>query len=141
MRSAWMRRASGAWFAALLLLALGCRSSQKSHPSDAGGDHSADVSTGGDLGSEGASTCVCGSTKPAVSVGACVFSIPCPPGDFFRVSIKLDGIALPRDQSRTNGWDYANADMTSIQLFGPPCQAVTNGSATNVALDYSCAGP
>ncbi len=139
MRVARKRLVNGAWLGLVLVFALGCRSGQtKQQPADAS-HPSADAA--GDSVADASSACVCGTSKPAVSVGTCLFSNACPLGDFFRISVKLDGVALPRDQTRANGWDYTSADMTSIQLFGPPCQAVTNGTATSVMFDYSCANP
>jgi hypothetical protein len=137
IRGAPRRRVPAACFGALFVFGLACSSNKASPPqADAGTDNH-----NGDVASEAWSGCVCGSARPAVSNGACAFSSLCPPSDFFRVSVKLDGAAVPRDQTRANGWDYTNAEMTSIQLFGPSCQALTNGSATGVMFDYSCVGP
>ncbi len=121
----------------LLVFALACRSNGTSRPPADG--PGADLHT--ELASEASPACTCGSMLPAVSVGACLFSNPCPPSDFFRVSVRLDGVALPRDQTRADGWDYTNLEMTSIQLFGRPCQVIANGTATSLTFDYSCAGP
>ena len=136
MAGAHARLGAMALLAALVTFAAGCRSSHQTNPSpaDAGGElHPADVA------SEAAAPCFC-TTRPAVSVGTCMFARSCPPGDSVSFSVKVDGTMVPRDTAHANGWDYATADMGTIQLFGAACQQVMNGTPT-VTIDYSCPPP
>jgi hypothetical protein len=92
-----------------------------------------------DAGMDSVPSCVCGSPTTAVSLENCMFRAPCIPGDFSGISVKADGVALPRDQTHADGWDYTDATMTVIRVFGSACADVTNGAS--VTIDQLCTGP
>lgn len=55
--------------------------------------------------------------------------------------VRFDGGALiPRNPSRTSGWDY-DPSTNTITFYGADCAAVQSGSVTNVEVDFGCPGP
>jgi hypothetical protein len=74
-------------------------------------------------------------------VASCQFNIGAAPNpstsvDF--IDVFGDGMPIPRDQTHTDGWDYTNATHTTIQIYGPRCDAVTAGTITNVTVSFRC---
>ena len=50
----------------------------------------------------------------------------------------VDGVAVPRDTSHTNGYDYADPAMGSITFYGSTCLAIVDGTAQNVTIAFYC---
>jgi len=55
-----------------------------------------------------------------------------------RVRILLDGTEVPHTDDRSNGWAYTNASNTVFELFGPPCDTLTDGGTHTVTASYAC---
>jgi hypothetical protein len=56
------------------------------------------------------------------------------------IAVTLDGVPLPRDPSRTEGWDFSDELEGTIVLYGDTCaRALEDASA--LALDILCAAP
>ena len=49
-----------------------------------------------------------------------------------------DGTKIPRDTTHANGWDYVDATMNAIQVYGPTCTAIENGSIQRVVVTFKC---
>jgi hypothetical protein len=43
-----------------------------------------------------------------------------------------------KDQTLTDGWQYTDGSMTSIQLYGPACAAITAGEVHTVSIAFVC---
>ena len=74
---------------------------------------------------------------------SCTFAIPTPPtndGTTTRshIGVRIDGTTIPRDNTHTNGWDYSDGSMMSIQLFGTSCDAVSAGEVHKVTVYFNC---
>lgn len=54
-------------------------------------------------------------------------------------SVLLDGAALPRDASRTEGWDFVGTGAKQVEVFGAACSAIraNPGAAIELAIDCS----
>ena len=124
----------GGWRTLLLLLALGCSSRTANPGVDAGGGRDA-----ADAAMDQLPSCICGASSAAASVANCMFRVGCTPGDFSGLAVKANGVELARDQTHTEGWEYTDATMTTIRLFGSACADVTNGA--RVTVDQLCTGP
>jgi hypothetical protein len=75
-----------------------------------------------------------------IIVPSCSFqlqSVPPVPGD---VSVKLNGVLVPRSPSHANGWDYSPNAMT-ITFFGSFCSQIKMAASSNVSFVYGCPGP
>src|SRR4029453_3050281 len=62
----------------------------------------------------------------------CTFEVPSPPNDLAdRSSIAFfwRHVQISRDGSHSNGWDYTDATMRAIQLYGPACDLVRTDRA------------
>ena len=70
----------------------------------------------------------------------CTFTVPEPTGDTDRahIGVVVNGAEIPHDASMTNGWDYTSTGMTAVQIYGPTCTGIMNGSITNVQIVFKC---
>jgi hypothetical protein len=79
-----------------------------------------------------------------VAVAAtCTFAVGTPPtddGSTSRSQIDLygDGSVIPRDTSHGNGWDYTDASMTSVVVYGATCDQIKNGTIKSVSVKFRC---
>jgi hypothetical protein len=72
----------------------------------------------------------------------CTFSLPPAPtndGTTTRsnIGVSLDGTPIPQDPNHLNGWDYLDASQSSIQLYGPACQALA-GPPHTLSIVFRC---
>jgi hypothetical protein len=75
-----------------------------------------------------------------IIVPSCTFQLASLPPDPMNVTVTINGMAVPRSPSHTNGWDYYPNAMT-ITFFGTYCSQIMMGSTTNVNFIYGCPGP
>jgi hypothetical protein len=54
------------------------------------------------------------------------------------VHIYIDGVEVPRDTNQLNGWDYSNASLTEITLFGAACDDLQNGDEHQLTATFAC---
>jgi len=54
------------------------------------------------------------------------------------IDVTGNGTVIPHDASHGNGWDYTDAAHTSIEIFGAPCDRVTDGTITRVSVTFRC---
>ncbi len=59
--------------------------------------------------------------------------------DLFQVSFD-GGPLIPRNASRTSGWDY-DATTNTITFYGAECTRVQSGSVASIDVDFGCPGP
>ena len=81
----------------------------------------------------------------AGAVASCQFDLNCadiPDPDM--VNFYFDGEAIPRDTTRTNGWDWIDpCDSTSdesgiVEFFGVPCERIMNSEVETVSATFGC---
>jgi hypothetical protein len=75
-----------------------------------------------------------------IIVPSCTFQLASAPPDPMNVTVTINGMAVPRSPSHTNGWDYYPNAMT-ITFFGSYCSQIMMGATTNVEFIYGCPGP
>jgi hypothetical protein len=70
----------------------------------------------------------------------CTFTVPEPTGDTDRahIAVVVNGAEIPKDTNHANGWDYTSTGMTAVQIYGPTCDGIMNGSITNVQIVFKC---
>lgn len=65
----------------------------------------------------------------------CVFAVPIPPRPEDEVEVLLDGTRVPRDEARTDGWDWTSERRTQLSLFGGACaRAIEAGGAVRANI-------
>ena len=67
------------------------------------------------------------------SISRCVFEVSPAPTLDATVEVTIDGARIPRDGTRTEGWDFTNPDRSEITLFGGACARVTETGGEVVA--------
>jgi hypothetical protein len=60
--------------------------------------------------------------------------IPPDPDDLY---VYLDGVAIPRDQTHVDGWDY-DPMTNQISFHGPACQQLQSGVVTDLQIIFGC---
>jgi hypothetical protein len=78
--------------------------------------------------------------------GECRFALgPLPSNDgrtsYDAITIFADGVPQDRDGTHADGWDYADASHSSIQLAGSLCQRVMDGQVQAITVAYMCIEP
>jgi hypothetical protein len=74
----------------------------------------------------------------AGSVLSCAIPLEEPPDLPDAVHIYVDGVEVPRDTTQENGWDYTDASLTEITLFGAACDNLQNGDEHQVTATFAC---
>ncbi len=71
----------------------------------------------------------------------CDFVLTNPPANLQELFAFFNNlIAVPRDPTHMNGWDYDPATMT-LTFYGSYCAQLSSGQVTDVDIVYGCAGP
>ncbi len=70
---------------------------------------------------------------------SCVFPLTKPPEAPDFITVKVSGAIAPRDPNKTDGWEYTNAQYTSLEVFGSWCDKIKN-AADSVEIIYGCFG-
>ncbi|MCC6873323.1 MAG: VWA domain-containing protein [Sandaracinaceae bacterium] len=56
------------------------------------------------------------------SIARCVFTVlPAPPASG-AIELSIEGTLIPRDPTRTEGWDFTTPDRREVSLFGGACE-------------------
>ncbi len=75
-------------------------------------------------------------------VRSCRFQIPPTTAEQkvnpFELAFSINGVDIPRDRTSRNGWNFVGDDITQVELFGDPCQAVRSGA--QLTSQKTCAG-
>ena len=50
----------------------------------------------------------------------------------------LDGQEIPRDQTKTNGWDYTDDTYLIIELYGSYCDQLQDGAEHQLTATFEC---
>ena len=74
----------------------------------------------------------------AGSVISCAIQLDETPKYPDRVKVYMDGQEVPRDTTHVNGWDYSDATLTRIELFGPVCDALQDGKKHDLTATFAC---
>ena len=74
----------------------------------------------------------------ATSVISCTIDLQEAPKYPDRVKVYLDGQKVGRDASHKNGWDYTDAALKQIQLYGSTCDKLRDGQKHIVTATFAC---
>jgi hypothetical protein len=72
-------------------------------------------------------------------IASCTFQLNPPPPNPDSVAVDVDGMRVPVDPAKANGWAYG-ATNGSLQLYGAWCDRLKGGAAKNVQVIYGCPG-
>ncbi len=79
-----------------------------------------------------------------VAASACVLPIGTPPpsaaGAPTITTVTTTGVRaeLPHDPSHTNGYDFTDASLGTIEIFGPVCERIRSGLIETLNVTYAC---
>lgn len=63
------------------------------------------------------------------SIANCTYLTPSAPEDPNAIEVTIGGTTVPRDPSRTNGWDWVDQTYGQLAFFGPACEAASKGGS------------
>ena len=55
------------------------------------------------------------------------------PGASDPIELRVGGLFVPRDPTRSEGWDFTSSTRSEITLFGGTCERVTRTGAEVIA--------
>jgi hypothetical protein len=58
--------------------------------------------------------------------------------DLRRINVFGDGQEIPRDETHTDGYDYTDDTMQSVQVYGPRCDQIMKGTIRDVTVTFHC---
>jgi hypothetical protein len=73
-------------------------------------------------------------------VASCAFTFSDPPPDPTNIAVKLDGMRLERDETRTQGWDYLDDSYSGVELYGDACAALKDTAQSQIDIVFGCKG-
>ena len=74
-------------------------------------------------------------------VATCTFQVGPAPNTFSsveKIDVFGDQDKIPRDATRTDGWDYTDPSHNAIEVFGPTCDAIKSATIRNVTVTFQC---
>jgi len=71
-------------------------------------------------------------------VSTCLFNLTTKPPDPQKVAFKLGSTRLPQDTTHMNGWDYTDANMSGIKVYGAACDMIQAAAANSVMIILGC---
>jgi len=74
-------------------------------------------------------------TAAAVS---CRFPLSARPPNPDFVGVLIGAERVKKDAARKDGWDYVDADLSAVELFGPACEKVQASGADTVNIIFAC---
>ena len=73
-------------------------------------------------------------------IASCVFPLNTPPPVPNNIGVKVDGVLVPRDATRANGWEYVGNGLTEVEVHGSWCDQIQMAAANAVEVIYACEG-
>jgi hypothetical protein len=73
-------------------------------------------------------------------VGSCTFLTSSVPDAHGTITVTIDGVPLPFDPTRTNGWAWNSQDNGEIVLVGDACARLTKEPSAKLSADVACGG-
>ncbi len=73
-------------------------------------------------------------------IASCVFPLNTPPPVPNNIGVKVDGVLVPRDATRANGWEYVGNGLTEVEVHGDWCNQIQTAAANGVEIIYACEG-
>ena len=58
--------------------------------------------------------------------------------DLSKIDVFGDGVEIKRDETHTDGYDYTDASMQSIEVHGPLCAKIMSGEIKDVTVTFRC---
>jgi hypothetical protein len=72
------------------------------------------------------------------AVAKCIYLTPSSPTNPNGMTVEIGGRTIPRDQTKTNGWDWVDQTFGELAFFGQACDDAQGSTATAVGGVVSC---
>jgi len=80
--------------------------------------------------------------QPARPDSSCIYGFGhAKPAGAEVVAVTFNGEVIPRDRSHMSGWDYTDANMTAVSLYGSWCDRVKASRSWNITFYFGCTNP
>jgi hypothetical protein len=68
------------------------------------------------------------------SVARCTYLTPSAPNDPNKITVEIDGATIPRDQTKTDGWDWVDQGFGELAFFGEACRKAQGAAGVPAAV-------
>ncbi|MBX3260036.1 MAG: VWA domain-containing protein [Labilithrix sp.] len=68
------------------------------------------------------------------AVAKCTYLTPSAPNDPDNITVEIDGVLIPRDQTKTNGWDWVDRSYGELAFFGEACEKAQGAGGLPAAV-------
>lgn len=68
------------------------------------------------------------------TVAKCTYLTPSAPNDPNKITVEIDGVLIPRDQTKTNGWDWVDQTFGELAFFGDACTRARGAGGVPAAV-------
>jgi len=75
------------------------------------------------------------------SVSKCTYLTPSAPTDPDAISVRINGVTIPRDETKTDGWDWVNRELGALAFFGDACTRAQSASSPQGVSGTVTCGP
>ncbi len=76
----------------------------------------------------------------AGEIATCVFPLASKPPVVDNIAVKVNGVKVPQDTTKTEGWDYVDAELTAVEVFGSWCDEIKNNASNTAEIIFGCPG-
>ncbi|HTV19867.1 MAG TPA: vWA domain-containing protein [Polyangiaceae bacterium] len=73
-------------------------------------------------------------------IATCVFPLSARPPVPDNIAVKVDGTLVPRDPTRSDGWEYTSDALGEVEVHGSWCDQIKGAAASDVQVIYACEG-
>lgn len=73
-------------------------------------------------------------------IATCVFPLASVPPVIDNIGVKVNGVLVPQDTTKTNGWDYVDDTHTAVEVYGTWCEDIKTKAANQAEIIFGCPG-
>jgi von Willebrand factor type A domain len=73
-------------------------------------------------------------------VASCVFEFDKKPPATDNIAVKVNGVRITQDPTRSEGWEYTSTEYMGLELYGNACQQVKDATENKVDIIFGCRG-
>jgi hypothetical protein len=74
------------------------------------------------------------------AIASCEFPFDKAPPDPTNIAVKVNGVMVPQDDTRTEGWTYTDANHRGVILSGSWCSQIQSLSDNQIEFIFGCPG-
>ena len=73
-------------------------------------------------------------------IATCVFPLDSVPPVIDNIGVKVNGVLVPQDTTKTDGWDYVDDTYMAVEVYGSWCEQIKTTAANTAEIIFGCPG-